>query len=192
MDSLPRRIPSLQRQRSDSAGHTLSPSDSVTSISSYRPLLMWMFTHIRRENQDSLTKEDLRKLLGLEVDIDNEQLDEAFENLDMDGDGRVSLDEFLGGFARFLREAPTTPGHEKQAEFALLRASGESPGQRARNNGKKRGSVRRRLVDEECFESTAEKGTETSHLHVEINGEPTVQPSENFSQSVDTLSSHNR
>lgn len=189
MDSLPRRISSLQRQRSDSAGHTLSPSDSVTSISSYRPLLMWMFTHIRRENQDSLTKEDLRKLLGLEVDVDNEQLDEAFENLDMDGDGRVSMDEFLGGFARFLREAPTTPGHERQAEFALLRASVEPPVQ-LRTNGKRRGSVRRRLVDEECFESTSANGTETGHL--EVNGDPTVKPSENFAQSLDTLSSNNR
>lgn len=178
--------PSLQR--SDSAGRTLSPSDSVTSI--HAPLLTWMFTHIRRENQDSLTKEDLRKLLGLEVDIDNEQLDEAFENLDMDGDGRVSLDEFLGGFARFLREAPTTPGSER-AEFALLRVSGDlAAQQRGRTSGKKRGSVRRRLVDEECFESTAGNGAETGH--VEMNGGPAIKPSENFALSLDTLSSHNR
>jgi hypothetical protein len=145
-----------------------------------------MFEHIRRENQDSLTKEDLRKLL--EVDIDNEQLDEAFENLDTDGDGRVSLDEFLSGFARFLREAPTTPGHDRHPDFALLRASGGhgEPVVRLRASGKKRGgSARRSLVVEECYES-ADNGAD------QVNGGPAVRPSEDFAQSLVTLSSHNR
>lgn len=193
MDGVPRRpTVSVQRQQSiDSTGRALSPTDSVISISSHVPLLTWMFEHIRREDQDSLTKEDLRRLL--EVDIDNEQLDEAFENLDMDGDGRVSLDEFLGGFARFLREAPMTPGPDRHLNFALLRANGghgepaHSEQQRPRPGGKKRGSVRRRLVDkEECYEST-DKGAD-----MEVNGGPAVKPSENFSQCLVTLSSHNR
>ena len=185
MDSLPRRLTALQR--SDSGGRTLSPSDSVTSISSHGALLVWMFDHIRRENQDSLTKEDLRKLL--DVDMDNEQLDEAFENLDTDGDGRVSQDEFLGGFARFLREAPATPGHDLHPDFALLRASGGhgEPAVRLRAGGKKRGSARRSLVVEECYESTNNGGD-----RVEVNGEPAVKPSEGFAQSLVTLSSQNR
>ena len=184
MDSLPRRLSALQR--TDGAGRTLLPSDSVSSISSHDTLLVWMFEHIRRENQDSLTKEDLRKLL--EVDIDNEQLDEAFENLDTDGDGRVSLDEFLSGFARFLREAPTTPGHDRHPDFALLRASGGhgEPAVRLRAGGKKRGgSARRSLVVEECYES-ADNGAD------QVNGGPAVRPSEDFAQSLVTLSSHNR
>ena len=178
------RRPPVQRQRSDSTGRALSPTDSVTSIgSSHGPMLMWVFKHIRRENQDSLTKEDLRRLL--DVDIDNEQLDEAFENLDMDGDGRVSLDEFLSGFARFLREAPTTPGKDRHP---LLLSSGcytDSGQQRPRTSSvNKRGSMRRRLVDEECFES-CEKS-------VEVNGEPATKPSEDFARSLNTLTSHNR
>ena len=182
------RRPLVQRQRSDSTGRALSPTDSVASSigSSHGPLLMWVFKHIRRENQDSLTKEDLRRLL--DVDIDNEQLDEAFENLDMDGDGRVSLDEFLSGFARFLREAPTTPG--KDIHHMLLASGGlmDPSQQRPRTSGRKRGSLRRRLVDEECYESTDNGVGRVS----EVNGEPTVKPSENFDQSLGTLSSHNR
>ena len=191
MDGPPRRPPVL-RQRSDSQGRALSPADSVTSIGSTRgPLLSVMFHHIRRDNQDSLTKEDLRRLL--DVDMDNEQLDEAFENLDVDGDGRVSLDEFLGGFARFLLEAPTTPGKDRNslllAEQGSQRGSGRGGG-----GGRKRGSVRRRLVDEECFESS-----ETTHAvngggaeRPGENGGPAVKPSETFDGSLSTLSSHNR
>ena len=180
MDGPPRR----QLQRNDSAGRALSPTDSVTSIgSSHGPLLTWMFKHIQRENQGFLTKEDLRRLLG--VDINNEQLDEAFENLDTDGDGRVSLEEFLAGFARFLREAPTTPGKDRHP---LLRASGHSClGEPVQLRPKKRGSVRRRIVDEEYYETT-----ENGDGRVELNGGPAVKPSEDFSQSLGTLSSQNR
>ena len=182
MDSVPRRLPGLQR--GESAGRMLSPTDSVSSVSSHGALLVWMFEHIRRENQDSLTKEDLRKLL--EVDIDNEQLDEAFEKLDTDGDGRVSLEEFIGGFSRFLREVPATPGHERHPDLALLRAS-SGQGEPAVRLRPKRGSVRRRPVDEECYES-ADNGAD----RLEVNGEPAVKPSKDFAQSLVTLSSHNR
>ena len=192
MDSLPRRpLFSLHRQRSDSFGRALSPTDSVASISSYRPLLVWLFKHIRRKDQETLTKEDFRKLL--EVDVDNEQLDEAFENLDMDGDGRVSLDEFLGGFARFLREAPMTPGYDKHPGLALLRGSGDHAelAQSGPKAVKKRGSVRKRPVEEECFEST-DNGGVTGKERVEVNGGPHLEPSEDFSRCLVTLSSHNR
>ena len=182
MDGPPRRPPVL-RQRSD---RTLSPADSVTSIGSTRaPLLSVMFHHIRRDNQDSLTKEDLRRLL--DVDMDNEQLDEAFENLDVDGDGRVSQDEFLGGFARFLLEAPTTPGKDRNS--LLLGGGPEQGGQRGRGGGRRRGSVRRRLVDEECFESA----TDTHAMNgAERPGGPAAKPSETFAGSLSTLSSHNK
>ena len=184
MDGHPRRPPPILRQKSDSVDErAISPTDSIASIgTSHGPLLMAVFKHIRRENQDSLTKEDLRKLLG--VDIDSEQLDEAFENLDMDGDGRVSLNEFLSGFARFLYEAPPTPGRDRHPLLRAVGGLGEMGTQRARNGGKKRGSTRRRLVDEECFESTDHDA--------EVNGEPAVKPSGDFYESLTTLSSHNR
>lgn len=142
-----------------------------------------MFHHIRQDNQDSLSKEDLRRLL--DVDMDNEQLDEAFENLDVDGDGRVTLEEFLGGFARFLLEAPMTPGKDRNS--MLLAAGLDQSGQRAR----RRGSMRRRLVDEECFESTDPHAVNGAERPGE-NGGPAVKPSENFAESLGTLSSHNR
>lgn len=195
MDGHPRRPPpiGLVRQGSDSVERAISPTDSVASLaslasigSSHGPLLRWVFKHIRRENQDSLTKEDLRKLLG--VDIDNEQLDEAFENLDLDGDGRVSLNEFLSGFTRFLCEAPPTPGRDRHPLLRVASGLGEQATQRPRNGGKKkRGSMRRRLVDEEYFESTGHDAGQ-----VEVNGEPAVKASEDFYQSLTTLSSHNR
>ena len=188
MDGPPRRPPVL-RQRSDSQGRALSPADSVTSLGGTRaPLLSVMFHHIRRDNQDSLTKEDLRRLL--DVDMDNEQLDEAFENLDVDGDGRVSQDEFLGGFARFLLEAPTTPGKDRNS--LLLGIGQEQGGQRGRGGGRKRGSVRRRLVDEECYESTAGTHAMNGAERPSENGEPAVKPSETFAGSLSTLSSHNK
>ncbi|CAI8027525.1 hypothetical protein GBAR_LOCUS15735 [Geodia barretti] len=188
MDGPPRRPPVL-RQRSDSQGRALSPADSVTSLGGTRaPLLSVMFHHIRRDHQDSLTKEDLRRLL--DVDMDNEQLDEAFENLDVDGDGRVSQDEFLGGFARFLLEAPTTPGKDRNS--LLLGIGQEQGGQRGRGGGRKRGSVRRRLVDEECYESTAGTHAMNGAERPSENGEPAVKPSETFAGSLSTLSSHNK
>lgn len=174
------------RQGSDAVERALSPTDSIASIgSSHGPLLTWMFKNIRRENQESLTKEDLRKLLG--VDLDNEQLDEAFENLDLDGDGRVSLSEFLSGFTRFLCEAPTTPGKDRHPLLRVGVCLGEPGPQRPRTGVKKRGSMRRRLLDEECYETT-----DSDRERVEMNGDPAVKPSEDFHQSLATLSSHNR
>ena len=93
----------------------LSPSDSVMSIGAFRPSLVWLFNHIRREDRDYLTKEDLKQLLGSKVD--STQLDEAFENLDLDKDREISLDEFIAGFAKFWKEAPHTPGSDPVESF---------------------------------------------------------------------------
>lgn len=182
MDSYPKR----SFQRTESTGRALSPTDSVLSISSFRPSLVVLFNHIRRKDQDALTKEDLRRLLGL--DIDSAQLDEAFENLDTDGDGQISLDEFLAGFARFLREAPVTPGYDKRASFNFLLGRAHAQAEQTRRGARAsslRSSVRRRLAEEECFEST------DSGKKVEMNGD-SVEPSEDFSRSLVILSSHNR
>ena len=93
----------------------LSPSDSVMSIGAFRPSLVWLFNRIRREDRDYLTKEDLKQFLGAKVD--STQLDEAFENLDLDKDGEISLDEFIAGFAKFQKEAPHTPGSDPVESF---------------------------------------------------------------------------
>ena len=157
----------------------LSPSDSVASLSSFRPSLVWLFNHIRRdEERESLTKEDLRQLLGAAVD--NAQLDEAFTRLDTDGDGEVSLDEFLSGFARFWKEAPHTPGHESlhKSFFMSPQHLGSAPDPVVVGDEADHGVV----VEQEEFFETSLDGTKENGGGV----------SENFQQHLEVLSSHNR
>ena len=166
------RTNSLDRSGSVSSGvgHApLSPTDSCVSISSFRPSLVWLFNHIRHEGHENLVKEDLRKLLG--ASVDNTQLNEAFSHLDVDGDGEISLDEFIGGFARFWKEAPHTPGYEK------LRFSFP-----ANPPGRLEEHPPGRL--EEHYEG---EGGGENHFHEEEE-----EPSDEFKRSLVQLSSHNR
>ena len=164
------RTSSLDRTGSVSSGvgvgmpPPLSPSDSCVSISSFRPSLVWLFNHIRHEGRENLIKEDLRKLLG--ATVDNAQLNEAFDHLDLDGDGEISLDEFIGGFAKFWKEAPHTPGYEKLRFSFPSQPEVES----------------RRL--EEHYEG---EGGGENHFHEEVE-----EPTEEFKRSLVQLSSHNR
>lgn len=89
------------------------------SIGAMRPSLVWLFNHIRPEDRDYITKNDLHALMGGKSQVDTGQLDEAFENLDMDRDGEVSLDDFVAGFAKFWKEAPHTPGIERLPNFTF-------------------------------------------------------------------------
>ena len=156
----------------------LSPSDSMISLGSFRPSLVWLFNHIRREDQENLSKEDLRLLLG--ATVDNSQLDEAFVNLDMDGDGEISQDEFLAGFARFWREAPHTPGYEAKGFTFTF-------------NSLPRRNRQKYLREEDFYETTPQ-----SEMHVNGGeagngeGEEETGPSQDFMKTLDTLSSHNR
>ena len=77
----------------------ISPSGSLRG---WRPSLVWLFNHARAEDRDYLTKEDLATILG--GSIDSDELDEAFEKLDSDGSGKISIEEFMEGFATFLRD----------------------------------------------------------------------------------------
>lgn len=104
---------SVDHKSSKSNVPLLSRSDSCMSIGAFRPSLAWLFNHVRREDQENLSKEDLKHLLG--ATVNSAQLDEAFENLDLDKDGEISLDEFIAGFAKFWKEAPHTPGAENMS-----------------------------------------------------------------------------
>lgn len=157
----------LARQRSSSTDSMespkppLNPSGSTMSLGS-RPPLVWLFNHIRQEGKTSLSKEDLQKLVGPQVDP--QQLDLAFENLDADKDGVVSMDEFIAGFSRFWKETPDTPAH-KQYNFNFT-----SPAHRTK-----------RLPSEEHFEYLGEDSMEEA-----------VGPDEEFQRTLCVLSSHNR
>ena len=97
-------------------------------------------------------------------------------HLDLDGDGEISLDEFLGGFAKFWKEAPHTPGYEK------LRFSFPSHSSPSRSSVmEERGGGGRR---EERYEG---EGGE-NHYHDDNEEEP----SDEFKRSLILLSSHNR
>ena len=84
--------------------YPLSPTGSL--LRGFRPSLHWLFQHIRGSGErDYVTKEDLRVILRGEVDSND--LDEAFDRLDSDGNGQITEDEFMNGFATFLVEAST-------------------------------------------------------------------------------------
>ena len=141
----------------------LSPCDSVMSISQFRPSLVCLFNQLRQEDKEALTKEDLRLLLG--GSVDSGELDAAFERLDTDKDGQICLDEFLAGFAQFLKEAPRTPAPERK-HFAF--------------------SPVRFKKQEDLFETQPQE----EMARCSTNGGS--GPSEAFRSSLRTLSTHNR
>lgn len=147
----------------------LKPTDSTTSLGS-RPPLVWLFNHFRQEGKTSLCKEDLQRLVGPQVDP--LQLDQAFDNLDADGDGEVSMDEFIAGFARFWRETPDTPSH-KMYDFNF------SPSH-SMNSSSLISTSRHQPLEE----------------HFEYGGEEDLGeeggPDEQFQRTLCVLSSHNR
>ena len=147
----------------DSPGRPpLNPTDSTMSLGGSRPPLVWLFNYFRQEGKTGLCKEDLQRLVGPQVDP--VQLDLAFENLDADRDGVVSMDEFIAGFARFWRETPDTPTHKNyNFSFSPLHSLG-----------------RKRQPSEEHFEYGGEE-------NVEDGG-----PDERFQETLHVLSSHNR
>ena len=143
----------------------LKQSLSTVSLGSICPSLVRLFNHMRQENRNTLTKDDLRKMVGPQVD--SYQLDQAFENLDVDGDGQISLDEFIAGFSRFWKEAPHTPSLDGKEQF------GFSPSHLM--------AVQERDVSEERYEYSGEEAFDK-------DGGPTEQ----FQKTLLALSSHNR
>lgn len=54
-----------------------------------------MFEQYDRDESGAIDKEELRSLMAsLEVPVGEEELKEAMEDLDLDGDGTISLEEF--------------------------------------------------------------------------------------------------
>lgn len=151
--------------------------DSVSSlIGPLRPSVMWMFNHIRREDQEAITKDDLKRLLGVNDNESSAQLNEAFERLDVDEDGQISLEDFMTGFARFLREAPNTPGPDASLKgFDLTPTRAAIKYDSARANAPK--------MVEECYESNSDENSIST---------ATKEPSVSFQHSLYALSTHNK
>ena len=125
---------------------------------------------MRHDDREALTKADLQSMLG--ASVDSIQLNEAFENLDVDGDGEISLDEFLAGFARFLCEVPHTGSTKPMSAAAQL------------------GLLQRRsLLLEDQF--VYDCGSDVADRK-QTGWEKEQKPSEEFQQSLIALSSHNR
>ncbi len=145
----------------------LIPSDSLGSM---RPSLVWLFDHIRESDEGNLTKNDLKRLLGSQMN--SSQLDQAFENLDTNRDGEISLEEFIAGFAKFWKEAPHTPSSlGEQQMFAFSPAHFMGP-------------LRQRLQMEEHYEY---RGDEEENEEKKKSS-----PSAHFQSMLSALSSHNR
>ena len=142
-----------------------SPTGSL--LRGFRPSLHCLFQHIRGSGErDYVTKEDLRVILRGEVD--SQDLDEAFDRLDSDGNGRITEDEFMNGFATFLVHASTTANEEDDSDTTV-------GGHTFRRNSSMRRS--RRPLKEILYE--AQEGDEKA-------------PSEHFKKSLKHLSVHRR
>lgn len=148
--------------------HTECPSSPTGSLlRGFRPSLHWLFQHIRGSGErDYVTKEDLRLILRGEVD--SHDLDEAFDRLDSDGNGRITEDEFMTGFATFLVHASTTANEEDDFDTTV-------GGHTFRRNSSMRRS--RKPVKEILYE--AQEGEEKI-------------PSDQFKNSLKHLSLHRR
>ena len=103
------------------ASNTMIADDasSVTSLDdpdrrSYRPSLVWIFHKNLKDDLDYLTREDMRRLLGGES-ITPTEADEAFDRLDTNKDGRVTLDEFLEGFSASFQESEQSRGNHERS-----------------------------------------------------------------------------
>lgn len=148
----------------------LKSTESTESLGLTRHPLVWLFNNFRQEGKTSLCKEDLKRLVGPLVEPVH--LDQAFDNLDADRDGEVTLDEFIAGFARFWRETPDTPSHKKY-DFSFSPPHSMTSSSLV-NAGK-------HLHSEEHYEYG---GVE--------NIEEEVGPDEQFQGTLRVLSSHNR
>ena len=60
------------------------------------------------QNKGFITKDDLQRVAG-DLNLNFEQLDVIFDKLDIDKNGRLTLDEFAEGFGKFLGHSNDDP-----------------------------------------------------------------------------------
>jgi Ca2+-binding EF-hand superfamily protein len=72
-----------------------------------------LFDLCDREQKGYIVKSDLERL-SEEFQLSEEQLGDLFHTLDIDGNGRLTLEEFVAGFGKFLEtaQADESQGHE--------------------------------------------------------------------------------
>lgn len=139
----------------------LSPTGSL--LRGWRPSLAVLFHQFRgaATDRDYLIKEDFS-----EVFQDATQLDKAFDELDKDRDGRITLDEFMSGFATFLRQAQTSSNKDS------LLSLDPSMQELIKRGGSSRRSVRRRPVPEIFFETVDDAPPTDSTPQIQKPTEP--------------------
>lgn len=151
---------------SSNIDYPMSPTGSL--LRGFRPSLHCLFQHIRGPGErDYVTKEDLRVILRGEVDPND--LDEAFDRLDRDGNGQITEDEFMNGFSTFLVEASAAQHQEDDFDTNI-------GGHTFTRTSSVRRS-RRKPLPERLYE--AQEGD-------------VRKPSDEFKKSLKSLSLHNR
>ena len=180
---------STQLQSHYNGGHHhllgLPSSPTGSLLRGWRPSLAVLFhqflshgsTSESEEERDYLLKEDFS-----EVFPDASQLDKAFNELDADKDGRVTLDEFMAGFATFLRQAQMSSSLHSDSASSLDPAAEEL----LKRGGSSRRSVRRRPIPEIFFETVeGEGGGGGGGGEGEANG--VQRPTDSFKSSLKPL-----
>ena len=110
-----------------------------------------LFDLCDRERKGYIVKSDLERLAG-EFQLSEEQLGDLFHSLDVDGNGCLTLEEFVAGFGQFLED-----GHESnqplvpEADFPL------SPVERIYESHNDSGCNSPALSEDVIFEKIADK-----------------------------------
>ena len=77
-----------------------------------------LFDLCDREQKGYIVKSDLERLAD-EFPLTEEQLGDLFHSLDIDGNGRLTLEEFVAGFGKFLDTSGQNDGLEFEATTPL-------------------------------------------------------------------------
>jgi Ca2+-binding EF-hand superfamily protein len=109
-----------------------------------------LFDLCDREQKGYIVKSDLERLAG-EFHLTEEQLGDLFHSLDIDGNGCLTLEEFVAGFGQFLETTEADEELEPRAEYPL------SPVERIYESHTDSGVNSPALSEDVIFEKIADK-----------------------------------
>ena len=109
-----------------------------------------LFDLCDREQKGYIVKSDLERL-SEEFQLSEEQLGDLFHSLDIDGNGRLTLEEFVAGFGKFLESAQSDGSEEHEGEYPF------SPVERIYESHSDSGLNPQALSEDALFEKIADK-----------------------------------